>query len=217
MMTFVGIGETLAVGDLDYVWTPGNITGNAISVTPASTTTYTVTATDPVSGCGTSESIEVVVNPLPSGVTGSTPSTQCGVGVPELFVTGGLPGTYNWYLTSTGGTAIAGENDASLSAYSIEETTTFYVAIFDGTCESLRTAVTATVNVPDIVNISGPSNSCAKSEVTLTAVQSGTNQNYDTFIWTASPEAGSGFSGPITECFIYTNSCGYILLYCYSN
>ncbi|HML59139.1 MAG TPA: hypothetical protein PKA85_12270, partial [Ferruginibacter sp.] len=74
-------------------------------------------------------------------------------------------------------------------------TTTFYVAIFDGTCESTRVPVTATVNPPDAVDATVVSSDvCVSSSFDLTAVQTGSNQTY-TYTWTASPEAGSGITG----------------------
>ncbi len=51
--------------DYTYVWTPGNLSGADHTVTPATTTTYTVTATDAVSGCVTESSVTVTVNALP--------------------------------------------------------------------------------------------------------------------------------------------------------
>ena len=48
-----------------YVWMPGSLEGAEQVVTPQETTTYTVTATDAVSGCVTSQTITVNVNPLP--------------------------------------------------------------------------------------------------------------------------------------------------------
>jgi gliding motility-associated-like protein len=51
-------------GHFNYSWMPGNIPGGNITVTPASTTTYTVTATD---GCGqtATQTVSVVVQQLP--------------------------------------------------------------------------------------------------------------------------------------------------------
>ncbi|WP_084596031.1 Ig-like domain-containing protein [Flavobacterium beibuense] len=51
-----------------YVWMPGNLEGAEQVVTPQETTTYTVTATDAVSGCVTIETLTVSVNPLPSQI-----------------------------------------------------------------------------------------------------------------------------------------------------
>ncbi len=61
----IGGSATLsATGDAtDYVWTPGMLMGATHSITPTATTTYTVTATDSVTGCTADSMITVIVNP----------------------------------------------------------------------------------------------------------------------------------------------------------
>ncbi|HRO97591.1 MAG TPA: hypothetical protein PLY79_11055, partial [Ferruginibacter sp.] len=174
-------------------------TTSPLVVNPTTTTSYTVEATFTASGCTlTSSPVAVTVNPIPAGPTSAVGSTQCGLGVPNAFVTGGLPGQFRWYLQSTGGTALPGEVNQQLDNYSINTTTTFYVAIYDGTCESTRVPVTATVNPPDAVDATVVSNTvCVNSPLDLTAVQTGSNQTY-TYTWTAVPEAGSGITGSVT-------------------
>lgn len=52
-------------GSYTYVWTPGNVNGQSVSVTPPSSMYYTVTVND---GCGTppaKDSVLVIVDPLP--------------------------------------------------------------------------------------------------------------------------------------------------------
>lgn len=66
----VGGGSSLTAtgsggdGHYTYSWMPGNITGQTITVSPATTTIYTVTATD---GCGqtSTQTMQVVVQQLP--------------------------------------------------------------------------------------------------------------------------------------------------------
>lgn len=75
-----------------YVWTPGTgLTGESQVVSPAETTTYTVTATDAVSGCVTTEEITVTVNALPNAIT-VTPAmaTVCPDAVQAFTVSGTL-------------------------------------------------------------------------------------------------------------------------------
>lgn len=52
-------------GNYTYIWLPVNVSGPTLTVIPAATATYTVVVTD---GCGTpsaSDSVQVIVNPLP--------------------------------------------------------------------------------------------------------------------------------------------------------
>jgi hypothetical protein len=130
---------TSGPGTYAWQWDPGTLSGNVVTVNPTTNTTYTVTATDPSSGCTSTATVDVVVNPLPATPT-ATDNNQCGVGVPNCSVAGS-GGLFRWYLTPTGGSPLAGETGATLSTYTISSTTTFYVSEFDGTCESERVMV----------------------------------------------------------------------------
>ena len=181
-------------GSYAWQWTPGGApSGNVATVNPLTTSDYTVTATS-TTGCTSTATITVNVNPLPDAPV-ATPSTQCGFGIPTASVTG-TGGTFNWYLASTGGTAIQSSGAASLATYAISATTTFYVSEFDGTCESLRSEVIATVTDPDAVVASATSPVCANASLTLTATNTAVvPTNVYTYSWTASPETGSGITG----------------------
>jgi hypothetical protein len=195
-MQFAGITSTVGPGSFNWAWNPGNLSGNVVTVTPSGNTTYIVTATNTASGCTSTQSVNVSVNPVPPAPV-ATNSTQCGIGIPMASVAG-TGGSFKWYLAPSGGTALAGESGTQLSAYSISSTTTFYVAEFDGLCEGVRTAVVASVTQPDPVSITPSSVSgCANSSFTLTAVKSGSTNTYN-YSWSVSPTSGGGISGPLS-------------------
>lgn len=52
-----------------YTWEPGALTGASVSVSPLATTTYTVTALDPTTGCTTVASVIVSVISVPDSLT----------------------------------------------------------------------------------------------------------------------------------------------------
>jgi hypothetical protein len=195
-MIFGGTSSVPSAGLNNWMWTPGNIPGNNVTVNPVGSTTYTVTATAAGTSCSSTQSVAVNVNSLPTAPGSTGPSTQCGTGVPAAIVTYG--GTFlRWYTVPTGGTPIPGETGPSLVNYQISTTTTFYVSEYDGvTCETSRTPVIANVTQPDAVVASAPATTCANTSLALSSAQTtNTNGNtYSTFSWKATPSVGSGIS-----------------------
>ncbi|MCE7864930.1 MAG: hypothetical protein DYG99_15435, partial [Bacteroidetes bacterium CHB5] len=92
-----------------------------------------------------SNSANLIVNPLPAAPI-TTGAARCGTGTVTLSATGGVAGQYRWYTVASGGTAIAGQTNATYTTPTLAGTTNYYVAINNGTCESSRTIVTATIN-----------------------------------------------------------------------
>ncbi|MFT3911051.1 MAG: proprotein convertase P-domain-containing protein [Ferruginibacter sp.] len=195
LTTFNGVLINDLTSTINWVWNPGAIAGNNVTVTPTITTTYTASGTS-TSGCNvTTPPVTVTVLPLPAAPAPNN-STQCGTGTPAAFVTsGGGGGGYNWYLTPTGGTPLVGQSGASLTAYPISSPTHFYVAeIGANGCESPRTDVFADVNSPDAILASVDNNNpCANSSIQLSVVNSASvpNNTYS-YGWTST--TGSGLS-----------------------
>ena len=184
-----------------YSWSDGtNVVGttNPLTISPAVTTSYTATIT--VAGCTTTtNAATVTATPLVAGPS-TAPSTQCGTATPTAFAVGTSNGNYRWYLAPTGGSPLLSaasvlEVNDVLSNYPISTTTTFYVSILNGICESARTPVTASVNAPDAIAASSNGPVCANTPLSLTAtVTSNTNSNNYTYTWSASPATGSGIA-----------------------
>ncbi|XZF14037.1 T9SS type A sorting domain-containing protein [Chitinophagaceae bacterium MMS25-I14] len=200
VITFAGQVGTNVTGTMTWSWAPGAVSGSTVVVNPTntgtapSTVTYTVTATNATTGCSATGTVNVTVNPLPAAPV-ATNSTQCGVGVPTASVSGAATGnTYKWYSAATGGTLL--QSGGATYTTAISTTTTFYVAVSNGTCESSRTPVTVTVNIPDPVTAKANNTTttviaCINAPLALSATKTGTTNNY-TYTWTASPVAGSG-------------------------
>ncbi|MCA6365332.1 MAG: T9SS type A sorting domain-containing protein [Bacteroidetes bacterium] len=83
-----------AAGGSTYSWQPGNLTGSSVLITPATTTTYTVTGTD-ANGCSSTAQATVTVNQLPV-VTLSAQGSHC-VDDASFTLTGASPagGVFN--------------------------------------------------------------------------------------------------------------------------
>jgi gliding motility-associated-like protein len=86
-------------------------------------------------------------SPLTSGAISCPPASVI------LSATGGTNGQYRWYTASVGGSPIAGQSNSTFTTPLLSTNTTYYVAITNGTCESTRTPVTATIATPGCDNV----------------------------------------------------------------
>src|SRR5205085_4354123 len=91
------------------------------------------------------------VNATPAAPGAATPEALCGPAAVMLVASGGSNGQYVWYTDASGGTAIAGQTNNSFTTPELTTTTTYYVALKTGACESPRAPITATINACDIV------------------------------------------------------------------
>ncbi|HPD87109.1 MAG TPA: gliding motility-associated C-terminal domain-containing protein [Proteiniphilum sp.] len=129
----------------------------------------------------------------PSTVSGAA----CGASSISLQANGGNAGEYRWYTQSTGGTAIADETNSSYTTPIISTTTNYYVGIDNGTCESERTLVVATINtIPGAPSVAGNS-SCIPAAITLTAT-GGSNGQYR---WYTIPTGGNAIPGETNSTY----------------
>jgi len=173
-----------------YSWSDGSTTvgtTNPLYVNPLSNTTYTATAV--INGCPViSNSVSVTTNPLPSTPTANN-STQCGVSVPVCSVTStsGAPSpTFNWYNVSTGGTPLAGITGNTYTGAAISSTTYYYVAEDNGTCESERVMVTATVGAAPALTITADQSACNNTAAALSVTS--LLSDFDSYVWTPSTD-----------------------------
>lgn len=133
---------TSAHPPLTYAWSTGASTSN-LSISPMTTTTYTITVTDSLT-CSHSDTIMVVVNTTTAGISGN--SSACVGQNTTLTATGG--GTYLW---STGAST------ASI-VVSPSTTTTYSVTVTNQGCLDTATQVlnVSTTNLsliaPNILN-----------------------------------------------------------------
>ncbi len=160
------------------------------------TTTYYVTLND---GVCESVRVPVVATITSSGISAPTTfgGSICTGGSVVLTAAGGTNGQYNWYTTSTGGTPIAGEVNDSFTTPVLSSTTTYYVSINNGTCESARTSVVAQIDTPPAVPVTIGNLSCGTSTLILTA-SGGTNGQYR---WYTVATGGTALTGEVNSSF----------------
>ena len=145
-------GESLQVtasGANTYSWTPtGSVSNPNIanpSVSPTSTTTYTVTGSD---GCTNTATVTITVNPLPTVVV-SAPATICEGASTVITASGGS--TYAW--TPTTGLSCTSCPNPTASPLS---TTTYTVNVTD--IKGCKNSASVTVSVNPKPSVSAGSN-----------------------------------------------------------
>lgn len=141
-----------ASGASSYLWMPGSLTNSVVSVSPTSTTVYTVTGTA-ANGCTNTAVRSITVNPTPTVTVNS-----------GAICTGGsftiTPSGANTYTVSGGSYIVS---PTSTNSYSVTGTGA------QG-CASSNTAVsTVSVQTSLTVSIAGSNSVCAGSPINLTA------------------------------------------------
>lgn len=127
----------------------------------------------------------LTLNPVPVAPT-VTGSSGCGPTALTLSASGGTNGQYRWYTVANGGVAIPGAVNNTFATPLLAVTTTYYVGIASGTCESTRTAVTATIistgcsNSPPLISSSTASTVIGgTATLSLVALLSDPDNNLD--------------------------------------
>ncbi|MCU0432220.1 MAG: T9SS type A sorting domain-containing protein [Bacteroidia bacterium] len=144
-----------ATGANSYTWQPGNFPGNTLTVTPVSSTTYTVTGT--TAGCSATATVAVTVAPTPTITATASPVAVCPGGSATLTASGAS--SYTWQPGNLSGSSVS---------VSPTTTTTYTLTGVDGSCSTTAT-VTVTVNPVAPITVTGSSSVCAGSAVTLSA------------------------------------------------
>ncbi|MES2567060.1 MAG: gliding motility-associated C-terminal domain-containing protein [Bacteroidota bacterium] len=83
-----------AAGATTYMWNPGSLSGSVVTVSPVSTTQYTVTGTNS-NGCVNTQTVTLTVNSLPIVTASVSPTTMCAGATATLSAMGGTAYTWN--------------------------------------------------------------------------------------------------------------------------
>ncbi len=117
MVCGTGSVTLAASGATTYSWTPGGSSSASISVSPLTTTNYTVTGT--TTGCSSTATQSVTVNPAVTALASASLTTLCEGGNSALAAAGG--NTTNYNITSipysgplgSGSSAVSGDDVVS--------------------------------------------------------------------------------------------------------
>lgn len=182
-----------------YDWTssPGTFTATGAgphTISPTTTTIYTVTATDntsgPNAGCVNVATVTVVTAPSVVAGTISTPiNSYCASGTPVLSLTGSAGGAIQWQSSSvsaTGPWTNVGTGTASYTpASALNQTTYFQAMVSCGATTVYSNVMTITVNNPQVLTTT-PASRCGIGSVTLGA----TSDPGNTIKWYSTPTGG---------------------------
>ncbi|MBK8145988.1 MAG: T9SS type A sorting domain-containing protein [Bacteroidetes bacterium] len=175
-------------GAVSYVWNPGGLVGSP-TVTPAVTTTYTVTGTN-AAGCTATATVMVTVNNTPVVTATASPSIIC-AGASSVL-TGGGAATYTW---NPGG--LVGSPTVTPA------TTTIYTVTGSvGVGCSATSIVIVTVNpAPPVTASASPASICVGGSTVLTGGGAAT------YLWNPGGLAGSPTVSPlVTTTYTVTGS-----------
>lgn len=163
----VGATATLTgTGATTYTWNPGVLTGSTVTVSPSSSTVYTLTGING-NGCVNTRTINLTVNPLPNLTAVASPTAVCVGSAATLSGTGAS--TYTWNPGSLTGSVTA-VSPGSNTQYTLSGTNGFG-------CINTKT-LNLTVNTLPVISASASSTAiCAGETATLTVT--GAN----TYLW----------------------------------
>jgi hypothetical protein len=163
----------LASGALSYTWLPLNNYSASITVTPGSTTTYTLLQAN--LHCGSSMTLAVGVFPLPPVLVSASPATVCAGNSAQLTASGA--NQYTWSPGGVQGTTI----NPSPSTSQI-----YTVTGSDGNCANTATLQLNVLQLPTVLLSSSAPSVCAGQSV---QVQAG---GASTYLWQPPLLTGTG-------------------------
>ncbi len=197
-----GSSSLIANGATTYTWNPGVLTGSIVSVSPATTTNYTVTGSNGT--CSNTKTVTVVVNPLPTLTVTASPTAICSGASSTLTAIGA--NAYNWMPGALSGSAVV-VNPTVTTTYTVVGTSTA------GCTNSIT--ITLTVNpIPSLTVVASPTAICSGNSTTLT----GNAANGGPFIsvWNpgavpgatavVSPTVNTVYTWIVTNSFLCSNS-----------
>lgn len=175
-----------ATGATTYSWAPGGMTTAAITVSPATTTTYTVTGTS--LGCTSADAVTVSV--LANAPIGAGPDVSICIGASTILTgTGGVSYTWN--------NGLGNGNNFTVSPV---VTTTYSVTGTNASGCVGTDAMTVFVNPLPTVVAGAPQTVCVGTAVTLTATGAAT------YSWNNGITQGVAFTPAATTTYTVTGT-----------
>jgi len=199
----------IASGGSDYNWSAPGASFNALTVSPGSTTTYSVTITNSA-GCTVTKSSTITVKPQPQAtisVAGSP--TLCSGQSVNLNASGGAGYTFQWCLNSQ---PIQG---ATNQTYTASASGNYQVITMLNGCSRESTPTVITVNPLPVPTITPDQTTCSGDTVTLQAT-GGTGYQWSgggpaTATYTTAPTSNRTYTVTVTNSFGCTQTATTII------
>ncbi|MBS1652915.1 MAG: gliding motility-associated C-terminal domain-containing protein, partial [Bacteroidetes bacterium] len=191
-----------AMGASSYTWNPGALTSASVTVLPAISTTYTVTGKSGI--CSSTNTVNIVVNSLPTITAVSSPTSICPSATANISASGAV--SYTWLPMSTSGTNIVVSPTIS-STYTV-------IGTNSAGCTSSKTIQLVVNPNPSVTAISNPTAICSGSSATLVGTAIGGGPFTSTWTplgsvgnsITVSPTINSTYTWNVTNSFGCTAS-----------
>jgi len=182
-----------------YTWNPGGQSGSSISVSPAATTTYTVSAQD-ANGCTVTGSTTVTVNPVPLASFTASADSICQGSTETVTFTGTAGGSavYDWN-NFLGATVQSGSGAGPyILVYNTPGTYTLQLQVTDG-CPSAIMSKQVVVSEQPVADFTiNPTPICAGESVTVAFTGAAPGASKATWNWSGGlVRSGSGW-GPFS-------------------
>lgn len=176
---------------------PGEVNSSFTTPTLSATTSYFVAVNDGTCESARTEAI-ATVSSIPSAPGVTPPPGSCAGSSFLITASGASDGQYRWYTVATGGTAVADAVNSTYTTPVLSATTSYFVSINDGTCESTRTEVVATtIPNPSAPAVTAPPSVCVSGSFALNA-SGGSNGQYR---WYSVPSGGTSFAGEVNNIY----------------
>ncbi|MDD5571772.1 MAG: gliding motility-associated C-terminal domain-containing protein [Bacteroidales bacterium] len=160
----------------NYLWTPGSLTGQTVTVTPAASTTYSIVITD-TKGCTGTATVSVTVSPQMTATISGKLDAKCQLpnGNATVTASGGIPipGTSYNYLWSPGGYNTALIDNISSGTYT--------VTVTDAIGCTATTSVVIGDTPPIILAVTSTPEHCGHADGSATVFASG--GTVDSYLW----------------------------------
>lgn len=160
---FGQIATLSANGATSYTWMPGNFTGNTLTVSPLTSTVYTVTGLNGAS-CVSTSTLSVQVNPNPTLVISASAQTICAGGSATLSALGA--GSYLWLPGFFNSTSVVVTPSATTN-YSLAGSNAFG-------CTSNTNVLITVEQLPNLILSPLGATACIGSQVTFSATGANT-------------------------------------------